>query len=432
MRSRYFTRSLIFLFAVLLAVAGLVAYGNSLASRLVPGDAGSGAYLVEDHAAPEQPAEDPDVDAKKVKTSGDENRITLLMVGDVLPHQRVWESGQREDGSRNYDHIFANTKKVISAADLAMVDQETPLGGDELGISGYPVFNSPQEIGTAEVGAGFDVILSATNHVVDQGQPGVRNTLDFWRGKHPEATVTGMFDSEEDFDTIRYFDIKGVRIAVLNYTYGTNGIPLPEENPWATAYLDDMDKVYADLAEAREKADLLVVCPHWGEEYMTEPTEYQRDWAQRFADAGVDIIFGNHPHIIEPVEVYKGKDGNETLVFFSTGNFVSSQLEMEKEIGCISQATVVKDEDGLRVESYSFTPVVCHHEYGTGYSTYLLKDYSQELAERNQDYPGTREQMNAFISAVLGEKYNAEKCVLEGGEVKICGERQAAELAQAA
>lgn len=343
--------------------------------------------------------------------------IDLLMVGDMLVHQGVWQSGQRADGTYNYDHLFAHVAADVSAADLAIVNQETPLGGTELGLQGFPTFNSPQELGDAEVAAGFDVAASATNHTVDQGAAGVANTLAFWREEHPEMMVLGMADSQETYDEIHYYEKDGFRIALLNYTYGTNGLPIPAENPWATMLLDE-GKVGRDLEIARETADMVVVLPHWGNEYVTEPSSYQRQWAQFLCDNGADLIIGCHPHCLEPVEVIEGADGQRTLCYWSLGNFVSCQSSTLKATGGMAKVTLAKQGDECWIAGYELVPVVTHQASGTAFTTYPLSAYSDDLAAVNWSQSGTVGQIDDFCAEVLGEGYDRAAHVFRGGEVR--------------
>ena len=218
------------------------------------------------------------------------SEVTILMIGDVLVHEGVWRSGEREDGTRDYEHLFAHVADLVAEADVAIVDQETILGGTGLGLSSYPTFNSPQEIGSAEAVAGFDVVLHANNHALDKGMEGIEAELAFWRSEHPEVAVTGMADSEEAAGEIPLLERGDRRIAVLSYTYGTNGIPLPTDAPWAVRMLDDA-QVEKDFSLAWERgADAVVVCPHWGTEYAAGPDDGQRRWAERFVELGADVI----------------------------------------------------------------------------------------------------------------------------------------------
>ena len=309
------------------------------------------------------------------------DELALLMVGDVLMHAGVWRSGERADGTRNYDHLFAQIADDVAAADVAIVGQETILGGAALGLSGYPAFNSPQEIGDAEVAAGFDVALCGSNHALDKGMAGIEAALAYWRSAHPEVLVTGIADSQETFDALPLVEREGHRIAILNYTYGTNGIPLPQ--PWAVRQLDE-GQIAADVAAVRAAgAEAIVACPHWGVEYAAAPSDDQRRWAQVLADAGADVIIGGHPHVVQPFEVIESSEGRGVPVFWSVGNFTSTQPRKDTMVGAMAQVSLLFD-GGCEVTSCMLTPLVTHRATGTAFTTYRLADYTEELAATNQ------------------------------------------------
>lgn len=315
--------------------------------------------------------------------------IQIVMVGDMLMHGRVMESGLKEDGSYNFDHLFANVKDSIEGADLALVNQETILGGTELGLSGYPAFNSPYELGDSLVAAGFDVILHATNHTLDKGKKGVLNCMNFWDTNYPEIAYLGINKSQEEQDTNIYiYEQDGIEIAILNYTYGTNGIPTPDDMPYIVNYLDE-EKIISDLTYAEENADFTVVCPHWGTEYVLSATDSQKKWAKIFMENGADLVIGTHPHVIEPVEMLTDENGNEMLVYYSIGNFVNGTSgtgdgTTNRMVGGIADVTVSLDETGKAyIESYDVIPIVCHIDEKTEYTVYYLSDYTEELAKEN-------------------------------------------------
>lgn len=349
--------------------------------------------------------------------------VTLVMVGDILFHTPVAESGVQEDGSYNYDAVFANVKDEIEAADLAIVNQEVIIGGKELGISGYPSFNAPYELGDALVNAGFDVVLHATNHTLDQGKKGVKNCLSFWKNKHPQMAVLGINESQgAQDDNIYVYEQDGIRIAILNYTYGTNGIALPTDMPYAVNLLEE-EKVVADIAKAREKADFVVVCPHWGTEYQLTPSREQERWTQIFLENGVDLVIGTHPHVIEPivwmtpdgnaVSTLEKVDGDGMLVYYSLGNFVnwtasSGEGIANRMVGGMAEITIGMDENGEAfLLEYGVEPLVAHLTEGTnGVTTYLLSDYTEELAAENaivaQDGAFSKEYCEELCEEVWG------------------------------
>lgn len=312
--------------------------------------------------------------------------VRVTMIGDVLLHRGVIKSGEQADGSYNYDHLFKNMKETFSSTDISIVNQEVMLGGKELGISTYPCFNGPQEVGDALVNAGINTVLHATNHTLDKGKNAVDSCMNFWKTKHPDVTVLGVNESQEEQDNnIHVFEKDGFKIAILNYTYGTNGIPLPADRPYIVNLLDE-EKIDADLKKANELADFVIVCPHWGNEYQFKPSDEQKKWAEFFVKRGVDLVIGAHPHVIQPVEwVEDAETGNKMLVYYSLGNFVSTQLDAYSMVGGMADVTIEKDGKGnVSIKEYSVEPLVTHIGMKSEFTTYFLKDYTTELASRNK------------------------------------------------
>ena len=320
-----------------------------------------------------------------------EPEIDLVMVGDVLLHENVQNSGKLPDGTYNYDHLFANIREDVEAADLAIVNQEVILGGTEIGLSGYPAFNGPQEVGDALTAAGFDVILHATNHTLDKGKKGLLSCIDYWKENHEEAAVLGVFESQDSYENDIYvYEENGLKIAILNYTYGTNGIPLSADMPYAVALLDEK-KVISDLIKADQLADFVIVCPHWGTEYEHKQSKEQEKWANLFLEYGADLVIGTHPHYIQPVEMLMGENGKEMLVYYSLGNFINSTNEngrgtADRMVGAMAKVTVAKSENGeAYVKAYDVEPLVTQLLYGIQeITTYKLSDYTEELAAENR------------------------------------------------
>ena len=312
--------------------------------------------------------------------------VNLIAVGDMLLHGGIHNSSLQPDGSYNYAHVFEHTKDRIAAADIAVANQEVILGGVELGVSSYPTFNSPQAFGDALVDTGFDVILHASNHTMDKDTVGVLNTIHFWKEKHPDTTFLGINENEEERDTIRIVEKDGIKIAMLNYTYGLNGFSLPADKPYLVNLMDDAHKteIAQDMKKAREQADFVIVYPHWGTEYMLEATDEQKQWAQFFADNGADLIIGTHPHVVEPVEWITADDGRQTLVYYSLGNYISIQYYNYSMLGGFAEVTITKDSTGTYISDYDMDFLVTHYTAGrTEMTTYFLSDYTDELAGRH-------------------------------------------------
>ena len=347
----------------------------------------------------------------------------IIMVGDILLHTPVEESCLQPDGSYDYDSLFSHTKEEIAAADLALVNQEVIIGGADLGISGYPCFNADYSLCDSLVGAGFDVICHATNHAMDKGRAGLVNCAEYWRDEYPQITVLGIHDTADtstscgaDPATIEMDDI---RIAVLNYTYGTNGISLPADMPYAVDLLDE-EQVAADIQRAEELADFTIVCPHWGTEYRLTPDAFQEKWTKIFAENGADLILGTHPHVIEPIEwVTDEASEHEMLVYYSLGNFVNwtsgtGEGIANRMVGGMAEVTLTKNEDGeVEIADYGVKPIISHVTSGPeGVTTYVLENYSEELAEENeivsQDSNFSREYCVNLCDSVWGDLWKAE------------------------
>ena len=339
--------------------------------------------------------------------------IEVAMIGDILQHAGVYESGFSDSGSRNYDHIFAHIGSALEGADLKVVNQETVLGGEMFEFSGYPEFNGPQEMGDAEAKAGFNVILRATNHALDMGYEGLSSELSFWHAKHPEVTVIGAVDPEDSsasVDDLYVYEKDGFKVALLNYTYGLNDY----EDPQGVVSMLDEDHVKRTVKAADAAADMVVVFPHWGEEYKLEPVQSQRDMAKILLDAGADVIIGGHPHVIEPVEILTASDGRKVPCFWSVGNFISTQADNENLVGGIAKVTMTKDADGTcSIAGCSFEPTVTHKGYSSDMTTYLLRDYTDTLAKTNylesnetDNTSLTVSWANDFCTKVLGSGFS--------------------------
>lgn len=326
--------------------------------------------------------------AKEAKKKSKENELDLVMAGDVLLHTRLayWS----EDGKGGYDFnpIFKLIKPIIKKADLAIVNQETILGGKELGVSGYPTFNGPYELGDAIANAGFDVVLQSNNHSLDRGKQGIYNCLNFWK-KYPKIKTVGINTSEAQKKKLCIYKKNGIKVAILNYTYGTNGIPLPKGMPYAVNYLVK-DEVINDIKRAEKEADFTIVCPHWGTEYFRGISDYQKIWSKIFVENGVDLVLGAHPHVIEPIKyVTDKKTGHKMLVYYSLGNFVNSTMSDgrvgDRYVGGIAKVKLKRGADNkVRIAKYGVKATVMHNG-GTrfGSSVYPLTQYTEELAKKN-------------------------------------------------
>jgi len=348
---------------------------------------------------------------------------TIVMVGDVLLHTPVEESCKQPDGNYDYESLFTHTKDEISAADLALVNQEVIIGGADLGITGYPSFNADFSLCDSLAGAGFDIICHATNHAMDKGRKGLINCAKYWKENYPQITVLGIHDTADTSTSCGaepvILDLPDMKIAVLNYTYGTNGIPLPDDMPYAVDLLDE-EQVAADIRRAEELADFTIVCPHWGTEYRLTLDASQEKWTKVFAENGADLVLGTHPHVIEPIEwVTDEERDHEMLVYYSLGNFVNwtsgtGEGVANRMVGGMAEVTITKNDHGeVEIADYGVKPMISHVTSGPeGVTTYFLEDYDAVLAEENeiisQDPDFSRECCVNLCDSVWGDLWKAE------------------------
>ncbi len=333
-----------------------------------------------------------------------DTKATLLVTGDNLIHNTLISAGEQEDGTLDYTSLYANIKPEIEKADIAVIDQETVLGGSAFEYTGYPVFNSPWEVGDAAIAAGFDVFNCATNHTLDKGWAGIEKELEYFKN-HKEVVALGINDSEESYNQITYYEKNGITFALLNYTASTNGIPLPSDKPWCLNLMDK-DKITKDITQARKNADCVIVFPHWGTEYSFEVSDYQKEYTQLFLELGVDIVIGCHPHVIEPVEwVVDESTGRKMLVYYSLGNFISHQTDLKNLIGGMAEITVEKIDGKIKISSAKLVPIVCHYKRGENdkfeFNVYKLTDYNDDLAATHSQKGGTVEYYTKLVKGVI-------------------------------
>ncbi len=283
--------------------------------------------------------------------------IDIAAIGDLLIHSRVYNDAETEDGY-NFMPMLEEVKPFLEKPTITIANQETMIGGAEMGLSTYPQFNSPYELADAIQEIGVDLVTIANNHTLDRGEEAVQNAINYYEEIGME--YTGGFKNEEDQDTIRVIETEeNIDVAFLSYTYGTNGIPIPEGKDYLVNLID-RDKIKQDVEKAEEVADLTVVSYHFGNEYERLPSEEQKDLAQFSANLGVEVVIGHHPHVLQPIEWLQSENGEETLVVYSLGNFLSGQDAFFRRIGGMLQFSVEKtvegSEESIRVHSPAFLP----------------------------------------------------------------------------
>lgn len=339
--------------------------------------------------------------------TGDVTTASVIAVGDNLYHQSLIDAGVSEDGTWNYDKIYTHITDAIKDADIRMIDQETVFTTDHDNVSSYPSFATPTEVGDAIIKAGFNVVESANNHIDDFGEGFLTDTLNFWKTNYPDVTLIGIHDSQEDADTVKIREVNGIKIAFLDYTYGTNVGGIERKD-----YMIDMirkDKITTMIQKAKQQADCIIFVAHWGTEDETMPNEYEKQWAAYLMEQGVNVIIGGHPHVLQPYGRITDDKGNETVVFYSLGNFVSTQQKLEELLGGMAKFTIQKTaKDGktsVKILTPTVEPLVMHYNSDSGeFGPYMLSDYTEELASQNgvQKYIGD----GVFTLDNLKKKFN--------------------------
>lgn len=303
-----------------------------------------------------------------------ESTITLGAIGDILIHDWVYNDAKTNNGY-DFKPMFKPVKAMLEQPDILLANQETILGGDEIGISSYPMFNSPQEVGDALVDAGVDIVSTANNHSLDKGEKGLLASLSYM--DKIGLPYVGTYTSPEEQQTLTILSKNGINIAYLSYTYGTNGIPVPRGKDHLVNLINK-EKMKDEIHRAKEKADVIVMSLHWGNEYQLFPTDGQKELGHFLINEGVDILFGHHPHVLQPMEWVKTPDGRESLIVYSLGNFLSGQMWDYKDIGGMATIEVTKtiNEDGriVKLANPEFYPTYVSNQNLHNYRVVPLQD----------------------------------------------------------
>ena len=329
-----------------------------------------------------------------------EYKLSLIMGGDAVIHSSVYTANQTENGF-DFSYPLAEIKNLVQNYDLAYYNQETILGGSEYGLSNYPQFNSPQEVGDAFVDAGFNLVSLATNHTMDwyysKGDALVVSSRNYWLDQYDKNGVisAGSYKSYEDKDRIVIGEKNDITYALLSYTFSTNGI-YPDADQSYLVNMIDKEAIREDVLKYRDKVDVLMVAMHWGEEYVYNPTSYQQDLALFLADLDVDIVIGNHSHVLEPIEWI-----DDTLVIYSLGNILSGQyfsIQTLTTALCSLDITKTVNEDG----SYDIKMdnVEAHLFYGITNDKWKMVSYA-ELSE--EQLPNKDIYFDFFSQILRGE-----------------------------
>jgi poly-gamma-glutamate capsule biosynthesis protein CapA/YwtB (metallophosphatase superfamily) len=282
----------------------------------------------------------------------------LCLVGDLMCHSTQFNYARVDADSFDFTGVFKEVKKYLSASDLTVGNLETVIAGNETGYSGYPYFNAPDDFVYAIKNAGFDLLITANNHALDQGWEGVERTIEVINQN--KIHRTGTFVSEEDRDSIRIFMINSIKIAILAYSEHTNGVSIPKGKDFVINLISE-GLIKKDILKARSKnVDVVLVHLHFGTEYSREPSDYQKEVVRNIIEAGADIIIGGHLHVIEPTKYFKTNHTkiDSGFVAYSMGNFISNQRWRYSDAGVILNIQISRNifTDSVFISDVNYLP----------------------------------------------------------------------------
>ena len=314
------------------------------------------------------------------ETKDETKKMSLVAVGDCLIHGAVYMDAKTGTDTYDFSDMISLVKPMIENYDLKYYNQETIIGGKNLGVSHYPRFNSPDEIGDNMVDLGFNLVSLANNHALDKDEAGILYSNEYWNGKN--VITAGTYSSSEMRDDIKVYEQNGIKYAFLAYTTSTNGLSAPTGKEYLlNVYSNEQAK--EDINKIKDKVDVIIVSMHWGDEYVFEPTESEKEIAQYLSSLGVNLIIGSHPHVIQPVGYV-----NDTLVIYSLGNFLSGQRPMgiDKTIGLLVGMDIVVKDDKVTFENIEKSLLYTYSTTrDTNYKVYPFKDLNDSILSGYQE-----------------------------------------------
>ncbi|ERJ13861.1 CapA family protein [Haloplasma contractile] len=331
-----------------------------------------------------------------------ERTVSLVAVGDNLIHNTIYNTAFKDD-RYDFNPIYEDINPYVSSFDLAFINQETMIGGTELGLSSYPRFNSPVEVGEAVVNAGFNLISLANNHTLDGGEEAIKNALHFWDS---QPIVYSGTKTQSATSSVKRFEKNGIKFAFVAYTYGTNGILHPD-GKGELANVFSKTKARNDIEQISDEVDVIIVSMHWGNQYQSLPSNEQRNKAEFLSELGVDLIIGHHPHVIQPVEMIE-TDGHQTFVMYSLGNFLSDQRnDVNRVIGMAVSLEIKKQDrdDGTKtIQLVNIEARLMHHFKDKRRDTFRILFFddltNQILKNHNLYFEEKKELIKTFYSDI--------------------------------
>lgn len=392
-------------FLYLLAVLVVLSMGSSVVSGAV--------YFMRPK---EEPIKQNTQEKTELKEENKSSSFTFAGVGDNLIHQAIFSQYEMGDIDYDFKEDYALMKPYIEAADLSFINQETICAGEEFGLSHYPQFNGPTQILDAVANTGFDWLAASSNHSLDKGSDALLAELNYLHENYPDISVTGAYRSEEESNQYIVREVNGIKVGLLGYTYGLNGIPLPEDMPWLVELINE-DQIQKDMEALSKISDVQIVSMHWGTEYHTEIEADQQALAQKMNEWGVEVIIGTHPHVIKPAEIIQGEK-QDTLCYYSLGNFLSAQDTNEGMVGGMASFTLQYDFDTQETsfKDVKFTPTVMYYDPAfITFKVMTIHDYNDDYIPSHYvaslGYDMSKAWIQNYVKEIMGSPEGIEVVV---------------------
>ena len=354
-------------------------------------------------------------------TENEENtpiNFTLTAIGDTLCHNtQYWDAYNSATKEYDFSYVYEDIKDYTSSSDITIGSLETTFAGEDKGYSNYPTFNSPDSLASGLKDIGVDVISLAGNHALDYGYSGLCRTIDVL--DKVGISHLGTYKTTEEQEQLLIKDVKGVKIAFINYTYGTNGIPVPSNKKYCLNLIDK-DLIFKQINKAKEQnVDMIVACMHWGTEYKTVANDEQKELADFLFKNGVDVIIGNHPHVLEPMEkkTITLDDGTSKDVFvvYALGNFTADQRDEITRDSAILNLNITKNVDGkISINKVDYVPIYMYKNTSAKTHKFKILDIEKSIAKYEAGdnsyinstlYNNLKTQLNK-IKNILGDEIN--------------------------
>ena len=345
--------------------------------------------------------------------------FTLATTGDIMCHNTNFlDAYNSSTKSYDFSYYFTDIKQYIEEADITVGNLETTLSGAKRGYSGYPTFNTPEILAKNLKDAGFDVVSTANNHCIDKGYTGIESTIDFLDAAG--LAHTGTFKSKKDQETILVKDVKGVKIAFLSFTYGTNGIPIPKDKTYAVNLIDKKLIKSQKKNKKKEEPDLICVSMHWGIEYQTKANKEQESLADYLFENGVDVILGNHSHVPQQMGKRKIKldDGTtkDGFVIYSLGNFMANQNKQYTNDSAILKLEITKHKENgkITIDKATYTPTYMYKNPSKSKKKFKILDINTEIKKYESRESGAVSK--SLYNTLVTERKNIKRII--GNEIK--------------